>query len=124
MASYVYEIEERDRDEFILSRQDVETETDPNILADWHRGLEDRHDILTMQIETYRENPKDDRESLLWLHRVCMAKAATNIGLTRLNRRRVQLGLIPNPADGRIRVLEDKLMNAKAQIAALKGEDE
>jgi hypothetical protein len=120
MASYVYEIEECDRDEFIIERDDIEAETDPDILADWVRGLEDKHDVLTMQIDTFRENPRENTESLLWLNRVCMAKAATNIGLSRLRQRRIKLGLIANPMERQISTLEAKLLTAKAEIAALK----
>lgn len=121
MASYVYQIEECDRDEFILQREDIEAETDPDVLAEWVRGLEDKHDVLSMQIETFRENPSEDRAALLWLNRVCMAKAATNIGLTRLRQRRIKLGLIQNPMERQIAALEAKLLSAKAEIAALKG---
>lgn len=120
MASYAYQIEESDRDDFIISREDIEAESDPGILADWVRGLEDKHDVLSMQIETFRENPREDRESLLWLNRVCMAKAATNIGLTRLRQRRVRLGYVQNPMERQIATLEAKLLTAKAEIVALK----
>lgn len=120
MASYAYEIEQCDREDFILEREDIETETDADILAEWVRGLENKHDILSMQIETFRESPREDNESLLWFNRVCMAKAATNIGLTRLQRRRVSLGLIENPSAKHIARLEAKVLGYKAEIAALK----
>ena len=120
MPSYAYEIEECDRDDYILDRDAIETESDPDILADWARGLEDKIDILSMQIEAFRENPREDRESLLWLNRVCTAKAATSIGITRVNRRRVTLGLLPNPLQQQVAALEAKLLTAKAEITALK----
>lgn len=120
MASYAYQIEECDREEFIIEREDIEAETDPEVLADWVRGLEDKHDVLSMQIETFRENPRESTESLLWLNRVCMAKAATNIGLSRLRQRRIRLGLVANPQERQIASLEAKLLTAKAEIVALK----
>lgn len=120
MASYAYDIEVCDRDEFILDRASIDAETDPDVLAEWVRGLEDRNDLLSMQIETFRENPRDNTESLLWFNRVCMAKAATNIGLTRLQQRRVKLGLVENPTARHIASLEAKLLGAKAEIEALK----
>lgn len=120
MASYAYQIEECDRDEFIIEREDIEAATDPEVLADWVRGLEDKHDVLSMQIETFRENPRENTKSLLWLNRVCMAKAATNIGLTRLRQRRIKLGLVQNPMERQIAALQEKLLTAKAEIAALK----
>lgn len=120
MASYAYEIEECDRDEFIIDRDDIEAADDPDVLADWVRGLENKRDILSMQIEAFREAPREDQESLLWLHRVCMAKAATGIGLSRLQQRRVKLGLVENPLARQIAALEAKLLHAKAEIAALK----
>lgn len=120
MASYAYEIEECDRDEFIIAREDIETETDPQVLADWVRGLENKSDLLAMQIGAFREAPREDSESMLWLHRVCMAKAATGIGLSRLQQRRVKLGLVLNPMASHIASLEAKLLTAKAEIAAMK----
>jgi hypothetical protein len=119
MSSYAYQIEDSDLDEFILEREYIETETDPDILNEWRRGLEDRDDILSMQIETFKLNPREDRESLLWFNRVCMAKAATGIGMTRLKRRMIRLGMIEDPQARQIASLESKLLTAKAEIVAL-----
>lgn len=120
MPSYAYQIEDSDRDEFIVEREDIDSQTDPAVLSDWVRGLEDKHDLLSMQIDTFRENPREDRESLLWFNRVCMAKAATNIGLTRLRQRRIKLGFVANPMERQIATLEAKLLTAKSEIVALK----
>lgn len=119
MPAYAYEIEESGRDEFILDREAVAAETDPETLSEWVRGLENKADILSMQIEAFREDPKEDDESLRWFNRVCMAKAANAIGLTRLRQRRIQLGLIANPMAREMDALKEKLLAAKARIAAL-----
>jgi hypothetical protein len=119
MVSYAYEIEEVDRDDYILEREDIETESDPDTLREWQRGLEDREDILTMQVEAFRLNPRDDRGSLLWFHRLCMAKAANGVGMTRLKRRMIALGMLEDPQACQITALNAKVLTLKAEIAAL-----
>jgi hypothetical protein len=120
MPSYVYEIDETEDDEIVIGRDDIELEDDVEELFAIQRGLQDRDDHLTMQVEGFRIAGREDPEGLMWFRRVCRAKAATGVGLSRVRQRLVRLGAIENPADRQIRALEGKILAYKAEVLELK----
>ena len=120
MPSYAYEIDEPEDDDIIVTRDDIEAENDADELLDIRRGLEDRDDLLSMQIEAFRLNPSEDEASLMWLRRVSKAKAATGVGLSRVRQRLIKLGVIDNPLDRQIKALEAKVIERNAEILELK----
>ncbi len=109
-------------DDYVIDRKDIDECSDAETLAEWRERLENKSDTITMQIEAFRmyagETPSVD--SLAWYRRACQAKAATSIGLTRLQRRQVAIGAIPNPRDAEIAKLNEAL--AACRLRALAAE--
>lgn len=113
---------ENDEEEFVINYKDIDHCVNGDELFSWQHGMERKNEELSMQIDAFRmyagERPSD--ASLQWFRRVCQAKAATNIGLSRLQKRLVQLGLIPNPRDLHVKKLEENL--AAMKLRALTAE--
>lgn len=121
MPSYVYYIEPRDDEEIEIDRRMVRSCEDKDKILIWLDGLTDREEILQMQVREFHLNPRDDKESLLWLRRVNMALAATGVGISRVRKRAQEIGAItPCPKSAQIENLLQKNRNLKAEIEALK----
>lgn len=117
MPSYAYYIESTEDEEIEIDKKMIEGCDDHETLRRWMDGLEDRHEILSMQEKAFHLNPRNDANSLRWLRRVHMAMASTGIGITRIRRKMIAVGAItPDPRDVKIAGLEQKVTNLKAEL--------
>lgn len=121
MPSYAYYIEPTEDEEIEIDKKMIDGCDDHETLRRWMDGLEDRHEILSMQNKAFHLSPRDDANSLRWLRRVHMALAATGIGIGRLRRRMIAVGAItPDPRDVKIAALEHKITNLRAELEEAK----
>ena len=102
-----------------IDRKTVDACEDVEALKDWLGGLEDLEETIQMQTRAFYLAPNNSQESMLWLARANKALAAAGIGHSRIKRRLIALGALPNTKDVQIAKLEEKLANARARIAEL-----